>query len=75
MLKFVTISLLYVLTTAAWAHDNPRTILVLDGSGSMWGQIDGTAKITIAQEVVSARIPQMDARFFTRRSVIYPIIQ
>ncbi|NOX41434.1 MAG: VWA domain-containing protein [Alphaproteobacteria bacterium] len=28
------------------------TILVLDASGSMWGQIDGKAKITIAQEVV-----------------------
>ena len=37
--------------TAA-AQDRPNTILVLDGSGSMWGQIDGVAKITIAQEVV-----------------------
>ncbi|WP_050529332.1 vWA domain-containing protein [Pseudaestuariivita atlantica] len=37
---------------AAWAEERPRSILVLDGSGSMWGQIDGTAKITIAQDVV-----------------------
>ncbi|WP_204114115.1 vWA domain-containing protein [Shimia biformata] len=41
-------------TTAlpASAQDRPSAILVLDGSGSMWGQIDGTAKITIAQDVV-----------------------
>lgn len=37
---------------AAVAQDRPNTILVMDGSGSMWGQIDGTAKITIAQEVM-----------------------
>ncbi|WP_210410486.1 VWA domain-containing protein [Oceanicola sp. D3] len=37
---------------AATAQERPRAILVMDGSGSMWGQIDGKAKITIAQEVV-----------------------
>ena len=29
-----------------------RAILVLDASGSMWGQIDGTPKITIARDVI-----------------------
>lgn len=29
-----------------------NTILVMDGSGSMWGQIDGINKIVIAREVV-----------------------
>ncbi len=37
----------------ATAQDSPATILVLDGSGSMWGQIDGRTKIEIAQEVVA----------------------
>ncbi|MDJ0820505.1 MAG: VWA domain-containing protein [Paracoccaceae bacterium] len=37
---------------AAPAQERANTILVLDASGSMWGQIDGTAKITIAQDVV-----------------------
>ena len=36
----------------ATAQDRASTILVLDGSGSMWGQIEGKAKITIAQEVI-----------------------
>lgn len=34
------------------AQERARTILVLDASGSMWGQIDGAAKITIAQDVM-----------------------
>lgn len=54
-----------VLTTAfasaALAQDNPNTILVMDGSGSMWGQIDGVAKITIAQDVVSGLMETIPA--------------
>ncbi|MEM1234968.1 MAG: VWA domain-containing protein [Pseudomonadota bacterium] len=34
------------------AQEAPNTILVLDGSGSMWGQIDGVNKIVIARDVV-----------------------
>lgn len=33
--------------------DAQRTILVLDASGSMWGQIEGRAKIDIAKEVLA----------------------
>ncbi len=40
------------LAPATLAQEGGRTILVLDASGSMWGQIDGKAKITIAQEVI-----------------------
>ncbi|MCB1592181.1 MAG: VWA domain-containing protein [Alphaproteobacteria bacterium] len=42
--------------SAAVREDKKETgeaILVLDGSGSMWGQIDGKAKITIAKDVLS----------------------
>jgi len=35
------------------AQERQNTILVLDASGSMWGQIDGVNKITIAREVVA----------------------
>ena len=43
---------LATLTPLPALADSPRTILVLDGSGSMWGQIEGEAKITIARTVV-----------------------
>ncbi|MCA8900522.1 MAG: VWA domain-containing protein [Hyphomonas sp.] len=35
-------------------------ILVLDASGSMWGQIDGVNKIVIAKDVVEGLVRQLD---------------
>ncbi len=53
MTRFLALAaMLGLMPIAALAQDKPNTILVLDGSGSMWGQIDGVAKITIAQQVV-----------------------
>jgi hypothetical protein len=40
------------LTGTAIAQDKGATMVVLDGSGSMWGQIDGTAKIEIARDAI-----------------------
>lgn len=48
---FVALVTLATLCNVAYAA-NEKVILVLDESGSMWGQIDGKAKITIAQEVI-----------------------
>ncbi|SHJ12350.1 VWA domain-containing protein [Wenxinia saemankumensis] len=46
---------LAALPTILAAQDGPTdTILVLDGSGSMWGQIDGVNKIVIARDAVGA---------------------
>ncbi|MFY0632444.1 MAG: VWA domain-containing protein [Vannielia sp.] len=52
MLRAITLCLCTLFAATATAQERPRAILVMDGSGSMWGQIDGKAKITIAQEVV-----------------------
>ncbi len=38
------------------AQEMPRTMLVLDGSGSMWGQIDGKAKIEIARTAIGGML-------------------
>jgi len=53
VVRTIVMAALLVLGSSAIAQETSRSILVLDGSGSMWGQIDGTAKITIAQDVVS----------------------
>ena len=34
------------------AHAEGKSIIVLDASGSMWGQIDGRAKLEIAREAL-----------------------
>ncbi|HGG05846.1 MAG TPA: VWA domain-containing protein, partial [Aliiroseovarius sp.] len=53
MLRILLTAIFSLLSSLpVWAQDQSRAILVLDASGSMWGQIDGVAKITIAQNVV-----------------------
>lgn len=47
--------------TIATAQNQPNTVLVMDGSGSMWGQVDGVAKITIAQDVVGKLLSDFPA--------------
>ena len=45
-------AILLATASTSYSQTAEKTILVLDGSGSMWGQIDGEAKITIAQRVI-----------------------
>lgn len=63
MLKTLTISgLLAASFTQATAQKMPYpdTIIVLDVSNSMWGQIDGKAKILIARDVVSDLVTNIE---------------
>ncbi len=46
-----------------------RMVLVLDASGSMWGQIDGKARIQIAKEVMGDVIDQLPSDFQTGLTV------
>ncbi|MEX3015072.1 VWA domain-containing protein [Gymnodinialimonas hymeniacidonis] len=57
-LALLTIVMLPVMAFAQ-ASDRPNTILVLDGSGSMWGQIDGVNKIVIARNVIADLLADM----------------
>ena len=41
------------------AEQGVNTLFVLDASGSMWGQINGKPKITIAKEVMAELIPEL----------------
>ena len=43
-------AMVLALTSAAVAAD--KAIIVLDASGSMWGQIDGKPKLEIARETL-----------------------
>lgn len=44
----------------ASAEDELSIMLVLDASGSMWGQIDGKAKVLIAREVIADLLSDWD---------------
>lgn len=53
MRALIAILLLCLLPGLTLAQDRANTILVLDASGSMWGQIEGESKIEIARRVVT----------------------
>ncbi|MBO6674167.1 MAG: VWA domain-containing protein [Rhizobiales bacterium] len=52
---------LCTLPVNAQQSDLPRAILVFDGSGSMWGQIDGINKIVTARETLARVLPTFPA--------------
>ncbi len=62
----VLIALLTILTAfsapaPAPADETPDLLLILDASGSMWGQIDGENKIVIARRVLKELIGELPA--------------
>ena len=48
----LVISLSGLTQAAIAADDKERAVLVLDASGSMWGQVDNTSKIAVARDVI-----------------------
>jgi len=51
-------TLTFILFTAP-VMSAERTMIVLDGSGSMWGQIEGVPKLTIARDTLRDVLPQV----------------
>lgn len=60
---FASVLLLAVAAQPAAVAESPaaRVILVLDASGSMWGQIEGRPKIEIARQVIRDLLQDWDA--------------
>ncbi|HEY6631449.1 MAG TPA: VWA domain-containing protein [Rhizobiaceae bacterium] len=52
---------LFVASTTAFAHAGDRAIIVLDASGSMWGQIEGRPKVDIARETLRTVLQSVPA--------------
>ncbi|MEM8576267.1 MAG: VWA domain-containing protein [Pseudomonadota bacterium] len=61
MTRFLTLCALLLSAGLAAAQERANTILVLDGSGSMWGQIEGVNKIVIARDVVGTLLTDFPA--------------
>lgn len=55
----IILALAVAVFTAQAGFAQERTMIVLDGSGSMWGQIDGVPKLTIARETLHEVLPQV----------------
>ncbi|VAW72357.1 von Willebrand factor type A domain protein [hydrothermal vent metagenome] len=64
-MKFITFTVLlmsWIVPFSSHAENktNKNVMLVLDASGSMWGKINGTAKINIARTVVKGMLSDWD---------------
>jgi Mg-chelatase subunit ChlD len=46
-------------TTAQEAPEASSVVIILDGSGSMWGQVEGTTKIAIAKKTMASIVESM----------------
>ena len=57
--------LLLILPMLGYSAENRKVLFILDSSGSMWGQIDGKAKTTIAKEALKGIIDSMPGGFDT----------
>ncbi len=55
------LTLAAVPASAAEAESAPALLLILDASGSMWGQIEGENKIVIARRVLGELVDGLDA--------------
>ncbi len=61
MLRLFLTLLMLALPLPLLAQEAPKTVLVLDGSGSMWGQVDGVNKIVIARDVIGDLLTSLPA--------------
>ena len=55
-LALVALVLLLLVPVKSFAAASPRAVLIIDGSGSMWGRIDGREKIVIVRNQLAAQL-------------------
>ena len=60
LISCVTCLIFSLFVFAAHADNENQTILILDASGSMWGQIEGKSKIEIARELITNTVNSWD---------------
>ena len=60
ILKKITYIFLFtlLLTNSIFSQDKPQAVIIFDASGSMWGQIDGVNKITIAKDALNSVVKE-----------------
>lgn len=59
--RFSSLVLFFILGVLAASAHADDAILVLDASGSMWGQIDGKSKVEIARSVIGELLDKLPA--------------
>ncbi len=58
----LALMMLCFMPTGAYAAGTPRAVLIIDGSGSMWGRVDGREKIVIVRSQLADKISLLDGK-------------
>ncbi len=57
--RLLALALVFLSAPAWLAAEDGRVLIVLDGSNSMWGRVDGTEKIVVAREVLAGMLADL----------------
>ena len=55
---FVALALIVFIPFSAFSEEKSLIFYILDGSGSMWGRVDGKIKIQVAKDVMSTLVKE-----------------
>jgi len=58
----LALMMLCFMPMGAYAADTPRAVLIIDGSGSMWGRVDGREKIVIVRSQLAEKIKLLNGK-------------
>ena len=59
---FLTLLLIFCIPSATFCAEKSLILYILDGSGSMWGRVDGKIKIQVAKEVMTTLLNETPER-------------
>jgi len=59
LVVIINFSLIFIHVPNSFADKFPEVMFVIDASGSMWGQVDGQAKISIVRHVMHEIVPAL----------------
>ena len=62
ILLLLTLLLLCLMPFQVNAAPTPRAVLIIDGSGSMWGRVDGREKIVIVRSQLAAKLKLLQGK-------------
>ncbi|MCF8127122.1 MAG: VWA domain-containing protein [Deltaproteobacteria bacterium] len=55
---FLALLLIFFIPVTTLCAEKPQILYILDGSGSMWGRVDGKIKIQVAKEVMNTLVEE-----------------
>lgn len=63
--RLILATVFLVFTASTASAEQSRLLFILDGSGSMWGQVEGTTKIELAKDMMTNLVEELPRDLYT----------